>query len=184
MVTACLVLMCFRYDPCILWLDLRDRGALEKRLRTRVKKMCQVGIVFHSKGTRFWKCNFLNFTVAAAGTQGRGFVFSPHEPIWRCSTPLRSVLQEGLLEEVEWLVDLLHLRHNFVSETWNGVSIEVSAKGNFRTENIKSSEPDLDQSLSMDSQCKSYCASASEPQRQLGVLQGIGTSCNFYFACK
>ncbi|CDJ28492.1 tRNA delta(2)-isopentenylpyrophosphate transferase, putative [Eimeria mitis] len=31
-----------RYDACIFWLDLRDREALEKRLRQRLETMCKV----------------------------------------------------------------------------------------------------------------------------------------------
>ncbi|CDJ49457.1 tRNA delta(2)-isopentenylpyrophosphate transferase, putative [Eimeria brunetti] len=34
-----------RYDACIFWLDLRDREALEKRLRQRLGIMCQDGLL-------------------------------------------------------------------------------------------------------------------------------------------
>ncbi|CDJ61373.1 tRNA delta(2)-isopentenylpyrophosphate transferase, putative [Eimeria maxima] len=38
-------IMSMQYDACIFWLDLRDREALEKRLRQRLEKMCQEGLL-------------------------------------------------------------------------------------------------------------------------------------------
>lgn len=34
-----------RYDACVLWLDLRDRASLERRLRKRLSQMCSDGLM-------------------------------------------------------------------------------------------------------------------------------------------
>ncbi|KAL8450513.1 hypothetical protein Emag_003142 [Eimeria magna] len=51
-----------RYDACILWLDVRDRLALERRLRSRLSEMCASGLLDEVR----WLAQELNLKGALA----------------------------------------------------------------------------------------------------------------------
>lgn len=90
------------------------------------------------------------------------------------------VMQDGLLSEVEWLVNLLDLRHNYVAEAHNCVSVKLPAEGKIRSENISPSKCEFKISTAKDNVPGKEVLTAldSERQRRLGVLQGIGKTCH------
>ncbi|KAL8440348.1 hypothetical protein Efla_000236 [Eimeria flavescens] len=84
-----------RYDPCILWLDLRDRAALERRLRARLSEMCENGLLDEVK----WLLSLLKPNEQEASREGQSSSADSESDagggvcLGAADTPRRGVLQ-------------------------------------------------------------------------------------------